>query len=510
MLTILEWSSNGREKKGNFSNKVLATSMALCGMLCVPVQGRAQSTITLQSSALPPSENEPTSNILSTPATTPVRLNPQAVDQVDSPFQQLGQAAYNRGIYFNAYYVGEFAANPVGGEQQGNAYNGQLRVDTAFDLQKLLGVPGASIHMSFTDRTGENLSANKINSDAFVQQLFGSNETYILSSLVYVQRLFDKRVEFTAGRTDLSYNFDHSKFDCLFQSNLNCGNPNGLSKDINNSFYPAPVWGGTLRVKPTQNIYAMAGVFQVDPTQTNPATTHGFNFGTGRSTGYTNPVEVGYLWQTPGAVDYNQYDVGTVMDHSTFSATTPFGKAFYKPGIIHARTVFYAQAQQLVWQPEPNSSRGLWLLGDTMFGASGSKQEENWQWTTTAVWMGPFALRPYDYIGFEFGGEHYNNAFLEALFASRLAEHGTEFPNAWQYSGELNYGLQVTPWLQFLPNVQWIINPNGLGFSKFTVKNVPSAFVVGFQFTVNIAQLVGIPSGPTDIIGPKDITDVFN
>jgi porin len=500
MLTIWEWFPNIKARKENFSIKMLATSTALCGMLCTPIPGHAQGVVTPQSNTLPPSENNPVSNIPSTPATIPVRLNLPPIEQIESPLQQLTQAAYDHGVYFNAYYIGEFAANPIGGEQQGNAYNGHLRVDGAFDLQKLLGIPGASLHISFTDRSGENLSAKRIDTDAFVQQLFGSDETYILSKFEYLQRLFGNHVEFMTGRMDLSDTFDRSAFYCLFQSDLNCGNPNGLAKDINKAAFPTPVWGGTLRIKPTQNIYAMVGAFQVDPTQTNPETTHGFNLGTGRSTGYTNPVEVGYLWHTLGAVDYNRYDIGTVMDHSTFAAKTPFGKSFYTPGTIHARTVFYAQAQQLVWQPEADSRRGLWLVGYGMFGASGSKQEENWQLTSAAVWEGPFASRPNDYIGLMFGGQHYNKAFREALFASRQAEHGTQFPYAWQYQAELNYGIQLTPWLQLLPNIQWVIDPNGLGGTTFTKANVPTAFVVGFQFNINLAQLVGIPTGPKDMM----------
>ncbi len=493
MFASWESSSNIAVDKEKLLIRMLPASAVLSCMLCVPIAAHAQGAVTPQSNTLFPSGNNPTLNSPSISALTPVYLNL-------SPFQKLTQDAYDHGIYFNSYYIGEFAANPVGGERQGDAYNGHLRVDGAFDLDKLIGIPGASLHITFTDRSGENLSAKRIDSDAFVQQLYGSDETYILSKVEYLQRLFNNHVDVMVGHMDLSDTFDRSAFYCLFQSDLNCGNPNGLAKDITKANFPTPVWGGAVRIKPTENIYAIAGAYQVDPDQTNPETTHGFNWGTGESTGYTLPVEVGYLWKTPGAVDYNRYDIGTVMDHATYSAKTAFGKAFYSPSSINGRTVYYLQAQQLVWQPEKNSRRGLWLLGYTMYGASGSKQQQNWQWTTAAVWEGPFASRPYDYVGFEFGGSHYNNAFLDALYATRRAEHGTEYPNAWQFVGELNYGIQLTPWLQFLPNIQWIIHPDGLGFTQYTVKNVPSTFVVGLQFNVNLAQFLGVPTAPKDMM----------
>lgn len=466
--------SNVREKNVGAATKkfplvVLAASTFLSGVLCAPVPVYAQS------------------------GPIPVHLDL-------SPLQRMTQAAYNQGIYFNLYYIGEFAANPIGGEQQGNAYNGHLRLDTALDLQKLLGIPGGSLHITFTDRSGENLSAKRIDTDAFVQQLYGSDETYIFSKFEYVQRLFQGRVEIMGGRMDLSDTFDRSHFGCDFQSDMDCGNPRALAQDINKAAFPTPVWAGVVRVKPTPNIYATAGMYQVDPNETNPLVTHGFNWGTGRSTGYTLPLEVGYEWKTPGAQAYNRYDIGTVIDKAKYTAKTPFGQYFYSPHTYRGRQVIYAQATQLVWQAQPNSKRGVYVLGNVVYGASGKKQSENFDWITNVIWRGPLAARPEDYLGFGFSGIHYNDSFLQALYQVRVKEHGTQFPNAWQFVGEINYAVQINKWLQFLPNVQWIINPNGLGYAKYTVKNVPSALVVGFQFNIGLSKLLGIPEGPKEMM----------
>lgn len=463
----------------------LLTSTMILGALAIPAAAVAQTDSTSAQSE----------------AAT-VRMDP-------SPLQKMAQDAYDHGVYFNLYYIGELAANPIGGARQGNAYNGHLRLDTAFDLQKLLGIPGASFHFTFTDRSGENLSTKRIDTDGFVQQLYGSDETYIFSKFEYVQKLFDNRADFMVGRMDLSDTFDRSEFYCLFQSDLDCGNPTGLAKDISKAAFPTPVWGGVLRIRPTPNIYAMAGAYQVDPTDDNPLQTHGLNWSTTKSTGYTLPVELGYKWRTPGAVDDNRYDIGMVLDHATYSAKTPFGKAFYSPSSVTGRTVLYAQAQQMLWQAQPDTKQGIYLAANVVYGASGSKQTENFDWNTNLVWIGPFAARPDDYLGFAFGGQHYNNAFLNALYKSRVAEHGTQYPDSWQFMGELNYSIQVNRWLEVLPNIQWIIHPNGLGFSTYAVKNVPSALVFGLQFNVSIAKLLGIPVGPKNMMDWVDNSSAY-
>ena len=182
-----------------FSFAILAASTALCGVLCTPIPVYAKS------------------------GATPVRLEM-------SPLQKMSQAAYNHGIYFNLNYLGEFAANPIGGERQGSAYNADLRFDTTLDLHKLLGIPGGSLHITFTDRSGENLATKRIDTDAFAQVHLGAGEdTYMLSKFEYVQRLFRGQVELMGGRMDLSDTFDRSHFGCYFQSDMDCGNARSLT-----------------------------------------------------------------------------------------------------------------------------------------------------------------------------------------------------------------------------------------------------------------------------------------
>ena len=44
---------------------------------------------------------------------------------------------------------------------------------------------------------------------------------------------------------------------------------------------------------------------------------------------------------------------------------------------------------------------------------------------------------------------------------------------------ELNYNIEVTRWLHFMPDIQYVINPGGTG-------DISDALVLGFQLALNL------------------------
>jgi carbohydrate-selective porin OprB len=59
---------------------------------------------------------------------------------------------------------------------------------------------------------------------------------------------------------------------------------------------------------------------------------------------------------------------------------------------------------------------------------------------------------------------------------------------------ELNYNVQMTPWLGVMPNFQYVINPDGLGSSQYPRANEKNAVVFGLQFVIDAAKLLGLSS----------------
>jgi porin len=405
-----------------------------------------------------------------------------------APIQELGQTLADNGITVSSRYNGEFAANPSGGERQGADFTGELNLGADFDMGKLVGLDGGTIHVLFTDRAGNDLASKAINNSVSVQQIFGGGQTYQLTIFTYEQKLFNDAVDITVGRTDLFDNFLASPLYCDFQSNAACGNPSfaGKAGGIESSFYPVAVWGGLVQFNVTKNIYVKTGLYQGVPNPT-PTAGHGFNWG-GPTDGAQGAAEVGYATTAPGAAEPDQYDAGVVVSRTHFSAPQfnsespeQFGQSFV-----------YVQAQKMLYQPVANAPQGLYAFAVGMLGTQGSKQQSNYSVEAGAIYQGPFPSRPLDYVGLMVNELHYNNRFINFLFNERLAEGGTERPNANLIMMELNYTAQVTRWLNFTPNIQYIVNPDGLGGLAFPTTNQHNALVLGLQFQVDVANLLGL------------------
>ncbi|MDX5931063.1 carbohydrate porin [Acidiphilium acidophilum] len=409
------------------------------------------------------------------------------VNLTPSPIQQLGQTLYNDGIYLNSRYLGEFAGSVSGGQRQGTDYAGELNFGATFDMEKLAGIKGGSFHVLFTQRHGNNLAAQTINNSVSVQQIYGGGQTAQLTIFTYEQKLFDNMVDIEAGRTDMPDSFDVSSFYCDFQSNAICGNPPDMGKITTTNFYAVAVWGGRLLITPTPNLYLKVGAYQSTNNE-NPDAHHGFYWGTEGSNGYLLPVELGYKWKTPGAIANNRYDIGAIFDRASYTAP------YYGPGTYNNESAVYVQGQQMVYQTSPNSPRGVYVFGEAMLGTAGGKQVSNLQAEAGMIWEGPFASRPNDNIGLAVSGIHYNNRYLNSLYQTRLTEGGAGYPDHNLIMTELHYSWQANKWLNIMPNFQYIINPDGQGFSTYSTHNLPNAAVFGIQLYVDLPTLFGIPT----------------
>ena len=403
-----------------------------------------------------------------------------------SPLQQLAQMAALEGITFNSQYVGEFAANPSGGAHSGSAYTGQLSIGSDVDLGKLVGLAGGSVHTNFVERAGNSLAAGPLDNSISVQQVYGAGQTWQMSLLTYEQK-FGHIADVAVGRDSLDNSFIGYDFLCDFQSNASCGNTGILGKDTSTAFNPTATWGGHVKLTPTANTYAQLGLYQANPA-VNPQNSHGFDWAFS-GTGFELPIEAGYVYTTPGATEQNKYDVGAIFDRLHYSA--PYYNE-QSPG-QYGRTLIYAQAQQMVYQTQPDSSRGLYLFGIGMYSPDGGTQVANFSVEGGALFQGPFASRPDDTVGFMVSELHYNHPFLMSIFDAREEEGGTEFPAANMVMMELNYGAQVNRWLNVMLNFQYIVNPDGLGGTSIPVRNEKSSAVIGLQFTADLGKLLGLP-----------------
>ena len=172
--------------------------------------------------------------------------------------------AEEHGITPTLTFVMDALGNPTGGMQQGFRQASNLGLDLRFDLQKLFGLPGGSFLISFSERFGSSLSREDIGNVFTVQQVFGG-QTYRLVDFSYQQQLFDDRVELRVGRIAAGDDFLVSPYNYVFVQNGFDGNPVGIFFNAPGmTAYPNATWGGLVKVKPTDRMYVMGGLYNGD------------------------------------------------------------------------------------------------------------------------------------------------------------------------------------------------------------------------------------------------------
>lgn len=428
---------------------------------------------------------------LAAPAPAQVVANPTVLTD-------FGNQLLNDGIFLRGHYVGEFAANPSGGLSQSARYAGQVDVGVDFDMGKIAGLGNSAIHVTFSQRHGQNLAATNIGNSISVQEVYGGGQTYRLTELSWDQAILDDRVEFLVGRTDAPGDFAASSFYCNFQTNSTCGNSSLFGQDNQLNYYPVGVWGGRVTVKPTRNLYGQVGAYERDPSQGN-RNHHGFDWDTSTATGYILPIELGYQTNFSSDAYPRHYKVGAFYENGSYN--DPFFDINHHSvaltGLPHAqhpdRTSVYALFDQMIWKTDPTSQRGLFVFGGITAGTD-SSQLADYFLQAGLLDKGPWTERPDDTIGLVVTDLHWGNHTMDFVRDSRVAAGGaatTQNPN--EIMMEVNYGAQITPWLRVVPNLQYIVNPDNLPEPKLK-SNIPDTFVVGFKFAVGLPELFGLPT----------------
>ena len=399
------------------------------------------------------------------------------------------------GVEFSASYTNNIAGNAVGGNTQSFAYADNFSFGVQLDLEKLVGWQGALLTVSGLDRNGSNLSARNIGNQFTVQQVYGS-QTASFYGLVLEQLLLDDKVGIKLGRLSVGDDFGSSPLYWLYMNNGIDGNPQSLPVNTAFSTYPAAVWGGRLRVDPSPEWFAMAGVYQA--THVNLYESHGLDWSMNNSDGVIMVGQVGWTPEfSKRPVESSTPSEGkSIVSGKSFAegktvrpTATPgmrglpghywFG-AYYSPwefaqfGSSETATNsygFYWHADQMIWQEEAGSEQGLTLWSAFVFSPQENISKLPFQANAGIVYRGLVPTRDNDItmLGFVYGE-------FSDDYADTVVESGAGNPQ-YEIALEAGYRFQVSRFAYIQPNLQWIINPGGTG-------NIPNALVLGAQMNV--------------------------
>lgn len=373
---------------------------------------------------------------------------------------------HEQGVDFQLTYVNELAYNTQGGDEHKGTYSDQLMIDTNFDLQKLLGWQGASFRMTFTNRNGENLTAEAgTNTLLAAQEIYGYGSVTRLVQFYYQQALLDDRLVVKLGRLPMSG--DVFPFSCKFQNLTFCGTVPGY---ITPNWFTWPVsqWGATAAAKLTDEWSVNTALYQVNPSFTKNS--QGLNFGS--PSGTTGYLAVGELAWTPTINGLpGSYRVGVWRNTGDFSDVyedvngRPIGVTGDAPVQHDEASGYYALVQQQVYRDPGDSARGINLFANFIQSDRDVSYVERVLHVGTFI-SGPFAARPQDEIGLAIGRLEVNGKSAKRV---RQQNGYTQPAGDTEYPMELYYGVSVTPALTLRPNVQYVVNPGGMSGDKSVV-----------------------------------------
>lgn len=387
----------------------------------------------------------------------------------------------DRGLDLQLGYTGEFVFNATGGIRQEAAHADQYVAGATLDLERLAGLRGTTFQLTFTARTGRNLSDDvTLGTLQEVQEIYGRGQTVRLTQLWVNQSLFSGRIDWKLGR--MTFGEDFASFPCEFENLTFCGAAPGNLVPGYIYNWPVSQWATRLRYNIDGFGYVQAGAYDVNPqyASTNDTLLPVFFKG---STGVLVPIELTWLPRLaaglPGSYKIGAwYDTSAVNDVVSDINGNPYALTGLRPRRQQGRAGGYVSiVQQLTPLAAWETRRGLNVFLNAVVASDRSSTTDN-QVAAGLVYTGPFRSRPDDDIGFAVGMTRVNSriaasqALANSLGLGPVAVQGAEFPF------ELHYTFRPVNGLLFRPSIQYVINPGGTGAN-------PNALVFGFTTSIN-------------------------
>lgn len=385
------------------------------------------------------------------------------------------------GIDLQLGYVGEFAYNAAGGTTSEAAYADQYRAGLTLDLARLFGLHDATFQITYTARTGRNLSDDAgLGTLQQVQEVFGRGQTGRLTQLWLDQGFFDGKLDWKFGR--LTFGEDFASFPCDFENLTFCGAAPGNL--VGNYIFNWPVsqWAARLRLNLEGFGYVQVGAYDVNPRYAEVDDTLLPVFFP-KSTGVLLPLELAWLPKSGGLLP-GSYKIGAWYDTSTADDVVSDinGNLFAITGLPPMQHQgrfggYLSLSQQLTPLADPKSKGGLSAFFNAVVASDQTSTTDS-QIATGLIYTGPFRSRPDDDVAFAIGMTRVNSRIANAELVQNALGLGPVAVQGAELAMELHYTLRPTNGLLFRPSLQYVVTPGG------TSQNA-NALVLGFTTSMN-------------------------
>ena len=409
-----------------------------------------------------------------------------------------GRTLANYGIYLQGKELAETLSNVSGGIKRGTSFEGYTAFGVDLDLNRIVGIPGGSIHFVLDDLQGQPFASYSGSAYANNRIFAGNGPAFRLQEFSYEQSLFNNRVDLRLGRVPAYTQFDGSEIYCTFVTSL-CRTPAAYTFNRGYPPYLASSWAAVAQIRIAGPFYTNFGVYENEPilSTTNHGGFPGPDFGLNYANGATIPVQFGYRTTLENDPYPRAFAIGGF--YNTGTNADPLLNTAGQNRILAGGTAktdvgsseLYIQGQQMVYRPDMSSDRGLTLFGGANWATSGEPDIQRMLFAG-AYYKGLFPQRPNDTIGFSTSLINVNPRITERNNSILATTTGGQTSGA-EVSYEVNYGVAIAPGMTFKPFLQFISHPDQATVVKPSGNNTHALFI-GALLDVDLAHLLGLPT----------------
>ncbi len=379
------------------------------------------------------------------------------------------------GVSLAIQETSEVLGNATGGTHRGVTYDGLTQAILQLDTQRAGGWYGGLLNVSALQIHGRNLSADNLASLQTASGIEADRATRLWEAWFDQKFLDEDRADIKLGQQSVDQEFIVNANGAFFV-NTAFGWPLVPSVDLpgGGPAYPLANLGARLRWRPVNALTLLAGVFDGNPATASAADPQRAN-----ATGALFPlrggtfgvVEVQYAYPAVGALVMP--GEGAPLGHTyrlgvLFDSASPAGPAVTRHGGEYA---LYAVADQMIWRDGRNPNRAVSLFGRVVGTPEANRSVADLSLDGGIVYHDPFH-RAADTVGLGFGYAH----------PGRLAGTGGRGGETYV---EATYQIQVHPWWQVQPDLQYVVNPGGgLPDPNDPARRIGNELVLGMRTNV--------------------------
>ena len=374
----------------------------------------------------------------------------------------------DHGIELAGLLKGDGFFDVHGGLDRNSAYLQNIDVTLDIDVDKLLGWNGGRLFVHVMSNNGGDLS--RYVGDAQIVSNIEAPRIAKLYQAWVQQDLWHGGLSILVGLYDLN-----SEFYATETSGLFLNSSHGIGKEFSQtgmngpSIFPNTSTAARIAVRPGEAFYIETVVLDGVPGTPGDPTRTSFHFS--KREGLLLVGEAGYCLPPEVGEDYGvaKLAIGAWRYTSQFDKLNEVGENGEAAKCSDNWGIYLLAEKTLYNEPgKPGQGLGAFLrLGR----ANGCVNEFDYHLGIGAVYTGLFPGRERDQLGVAFAHAHNGAEYM------RAAASAGRYMKSMEDTAELTYKAQLTPWLAFQPDVQYVIHPS-------TDPQLSNALVVGSRFLI--------------------------